>query len=628
MAGAQATPPAPTAREILVAEHARAEDVSPLMTAIRGSDPRLQRMAVRALGRFERPTLRDSVVLALTAADPRVRAEAVNALGQMNASFPYRELLLRERDGFVRGVIYETIGRVRTTPDSAEQTLAQGLSDAAVEARAGAARGLESLIRRTARTARPSQATIMALRRAARDSVRGPIATELRENALLAMSAAGDRDSLTAEAALRDSSEQVRRVAVALLRRWVDDPSYIVRLQGLRYVDACDRLAWATNDESEHVVLAAIVTLGARECDNSLLTRLADSGRSWRVRGRAVQSLALRAPELARPRVRQIAESPIWQLRAYAATAARVLRDSATVGRLARDSAPNVAIAAMTTHEDALRALRNSNHAGLVIAAVDLLAGDPVRNEAVPAPILRAMLDALNRLTRLGVVTVRDPRIKLLGAIAKGTDTAAVLAAVRPLLADRDPDVAMEAAKIVASMSKSAIQPVTTRYRPPPSSLPSDAFLRALQGATAVMRIRGVGDVELSLLTEDATIAVATFAALADSGKFNGLTFHRIVPNFVVQGASPGANEYDALTSWFMRDELGLVRNGRGTFGVSTRGRDTGDGQLYINLIDNFRLDHDYTVFARTLRGLDVIDRIQEGDVIESVRIIRPSRNR
>ena len=152
--------------------------------------------------------------------------------------------------------------------------------------------------------------------------------------------------------------------------------------------------------------------------------------------------------------------------------------------------------------------------------------------------------------------------------------------------------------------------------------------MRALRGATAVLRIRDVGEVEISLLTDDATVAVATFAALADSGRFNGLTFHRIVPNFVIQGGSPGANEYDALTSWFMRDEVGLARNARGTFGVSTRGRDTGDGQIYINLIDNFRLDHDYTVFARTLRGLDVIDRIQEGDVIESVRIIRPSRNR
>ncbi|MEO7520504.1 MAG: peptidylprolyl isomerase, partial [Gemmatimonas sp.] len=307
------------------------------------------------------------------------------------------------------------------------------------------------------------------------------------------------------------------------------------------------------------------------------------------------------------------------------AAAARILGDTAMLVRLARDAEPNVAIAAMTTNDDAIRALRSS-HSALVMAGVDRLAGDPVRNAPLSPPALSAMLDALDRLTRTRLATVRDPRMKLLAAILRGTDTARVLALVAPLVSDRDPAVAAEAARLVTAFSRSPVQPVTVRYRPPP--LPSDAYLRALQGATASVRIRDVGEIEMALLTDDATVAVATFAALADSGRFNGLTFHRIVPNFVVQGASPGANEYNALTTWFMRDEVGLTRNSRGTFGVSTRGRDTGDGQIYINLIDNFRLDHDYTVFARTLRGLGVIDRIQEGDTIESVRIIRPTRNR
>jgi len=51
-----------------------------------------------------------------------------------------------------------------------------------------------------------------------------------------------------------------------------------------------------------------------------------------------------------------------------------------------------------------------------------------------------------------------------------------------------------------------------------------------------------------------------------------------------------------------------------------------GDGQLYVNLVDNVRLDHDYTVFAETVRGLDVVNRVQEGDVIESVIVRRARR--
>ena len=75
-----------------------------------------------------------------------------------------------------------------------------------------------------------------------------------------------------------------------------------------------------------------------------------------------------------------------------------------------------------------------------------------------------------------------------------------------------------------------------------------------------------------------------------------------------------------------MRDELGFARNARGTIGISTRGRDTGDGQIYFNLVDNVRLDRDYTVMARMVTGFDVMDRIQEGDVIERIEILRRAR--
>ncbi|BAH38109.1 peptidyl-prolyl cis-trans isomerase [Gemmatimonas aurantiaca T-27] len=136
--------------------------------------------------------------------------------------------------------------------------------------------------------------------------------------------------------------------------------------------------------------------------------------------------------------------------------------------------------------------------------------------------------------------------------------------------------------------------------------------------------MRGLGTIRIRLLTEDAPATVHTFVTLAERGDFNGRTLHRVVSSFVLQGGSPGADEYDPATSSFMRDEIGGSHR-RGTFGISTRGRDTGDGQMFINLVDNVRLDNDYTVFAETISGLDVIDRIQEGNVIESITIQRAS---
>ena len=93
-----------------------------------------------------------------------------------------------------------------------------------------------------------------------------------------------------------------------------------------------------------------------------------------------------------------------------------------------------------------------------------------------------------------------------------------------------------------------------------------------------------------------------------------------MVPWFVVQGGSPGANEYmgDAR---FSRDEIGR-ENRRGTVGLSTRGRDTGDGtQVYFNLVDNVRLDHDYTVWGEVMSGMDAVDRMQEGARIRTITI-------
>jgi len=145
--------------------------------------------------------------------------------------------------------------------------------------------------------------------------------------------------------------------------------------------------------------------------------------------------------------------------------------------------------------------------------------------------------------------------------------------------------------------------------------------LRRLASPRARITIRGIGVFELALFTVQAPATVLRFAHLAESGYYNGLTFHRVVPNFVIQGGSTGANEYigDAR---FMRDELGLWPHVRGAAGISTRGRDTGDAQIFIDLVDNPRLDHEYTVFAQILNGIEVVDQILEGDVIERVEIL------
>lgn len=84
--------------------------------------------------------------------------------------------------------------------------------------------------------------------------------------------------------------------------------------------------------------------------------------------------------------------------------------------------------------------------------------------------------------------------------------------------------------------------------------------------------------------------------------------------------ASPRTDEY-AGDGPFRRDETGRASNACGTVGVSTRGREPGDARIYINTIDNDRLDHEYYVFARVVSGMDVVEGIIEGAAIARMEL-------
>jgi cyclophilin family peptidyl-prolyl cis-trans isomerase len=133
----------------------------------------------------------------------------------------------------------------------------------------------------------------------------------------------------------------------------------------------------------------------------------------------------------------------------------------------------------------------------------------------------------------------------------------------------------------------------------------------------------GGGTIAIELFPELAPATVARIVTRAAERYYDGLSFHRVAPNFVIQGGSPNANEY-AGDGPYMRDEIGPLSHERGTLGISTRGRDTGDAQIFVNLVDNLRLDFDYTVWGRVVRGVEVVDGILEGDVMARVELVTP----
>jgi cyclophilin family peptidyl-prolyl cis-trans isomerase len=128
------------------------------------------------------------------------------------------------------------------------------------------------------------------------------------------------------------------------------------------------------------------------------------------------------------------------------------------------------------------------------------------------------------------------------------------------------------------------------------------------------------GDLVVRLFPDDAPRAVASLVQLARRGFYDGLAFHRVVPDFVVQGGDPRGDGYGG-PGYSLRCEINAHRFERGTVGIALAGKDTGGSQFFITQSPQPHLDARYTVFGRVLDGMDVIDRLQVGDVIRRVRI-------
>ena len=639
----------PTRLAILQAEDRRAatpNDLAIIRSGAHSGDPQTAQIAVRALGRLERPSLIPDILPALRHSLPEVRAEAANAIGQAAQGWkkdkpptaaaveaavaPLTTRLKVEADADVRDAICETIGRLPYTTaaqfETAERTLVESAArNEAVADRLGVAQGLEALVRLQRRLRSPGDDAIALLRQYAGRANDGAAGARVRRLALEALITVNATTADVRRAASRDPDAQMRRLAMravaiqppddadrGLLTNGLADPSPMVRMEALRgartrgpdHAAACAAATIATADPDTQVALLALDQLS--QCQDapdapgaiarlvSTVTDLSGTGapRSWHRAAHALVALAMADADRASAALPQFTGSSTWQLRMYAARAATTLKNRDVLVTLAKDDDDNV-------REAAVEGLRK-------VAAHD---ADDVY---------------IAQLTRPGHQIVRAAALALDGTLDKDQAVAALKMAWQRLVAesrDNSHDARDAIAKTLTSLG-AAPKPVPARIpgAKPQSDLSAED-LRRLAAPRARVTIRGAGTFELALFTMQAPATVLRFVHLAEAGYYNGLTFHRVVPNFVIQGGSPGANEYMGDAT-FMRDEVGLWPHVRGAVGISTRGRDTGDAQIFIDLIDNPRLDHEYTVFAQVLNGMDVVDQVLEGDVIDKIEIV------
>ena len=128
------------------------------------------------------------------------------------------------------------------------------------------------------------------------------------------------------------------------------------------------------------------------------------------------------------------------------------------------------------------------------------------------------------------------------------------------------------------------------------------------------------GTIEIELAVLDAPLTSHNFVTLARRGFFNGLRIHRVVPDFVVQDGDP-RGDGEGGPGYSIRDELNDLPYLRGTVGMALSGKDTGGSQYFLTISPQPHLDAGYTVFGRVVKGLEVLDTLQQYDTIDRVRV-------
>ena len=662
--------------EIVAEEDARGEiGLDRIEHHLASEDPAVRRLAVRALGRLEDPGQLERIGEFLGDGDVSVRATAAAAVAQAvfgaRSEPAARALAARidvETNASVLSSLATNLGRIAPASPAAQAEtdaalvrvaarLPSAADDPGLIAHVGLARGIDAFARAIQPDGRLSTELVAVV--GSLGSVEAPAggvvatsAARVRRLAAAALVTTGQIDADDAQALLLDSDRGVRRQAMIAAARHgtaaaevvpagLADPHWRVRVDALAAFDrwlrpeaGCDAIVAAMDDPNPHVAATAI-GLAARPCPDLVaqvaaldvqIAEMGDPDADWRAPARALHALATIAPEAASEDVARLAAHANPFARGWAARAAGVLGDHDTVIRLAADPTPNV-------REAALRGLADATEAGAAappdltdIYTAQLAADDPqlvmtatrllVEHAGADAP-LPQLLDALARFTAAQRQTERDVRVALLeGIVAVGGFNRDDLA---PYLTDFDPVIAQRAAALLTEATGETHQAAPQTL--PRSPTPTAARLAELERSAVILHMAGLGDIVIALRPDLAATNADRFARLAAEGHFDGLTFHRVEPNFVIQGGSPNANEYSG-DGPYSRDEISGAAHWRGTVGLSTRGRDTGDAQIFINLADNLRLDFNYTIYGVVVEGMEVVDAVQEGAVIESAEVV------
>lgn len=538
--------------------------------------------------------------------DPRIRADAANTLARLklkDGNKQLRRLLISDPDPIVRANAARVLGASEDKA-SFEQLLDRALKDRDSRVRVSAIRALASL--------KDARAT-------------SPLLDHVSKLLLISTSARKVGDNAKPPAHPSEANELLE-IATALgrLRQNSNDERVVTWLRNVRPV---------TGSGAPEVEVAI-----ARIHPNAYLSQFGAGPLTSRIAQEAIL-LDWRAASSIAQGLGEIAAVP----------------DSTNDNKRLRSQA-----------QDILRAMLDYRNSGININT--LVA---VHSEYAIPDVLRAyaafkpkdLAEVLVKHLKESDVIIRATAAELLGELPPGeTNTQALVAALPVALADKEFDDA--ALAILDSLAKQKSAAANDAIK---TALESQDYL-VRRKAVAQLKANGAGDFSnrigtvrtrnttadyerasarigkqvdavvttdkgsftIHLLPDEAPLNVDNFIRLAKRNYFNGITVHRVVPNFVIQDGDP-RGDGNGGPGYQIRCEINEVPYERGAVGMALSGKDTGGSQWFVTHSPQPHLDGGYTVFGNVVSGMDTVDAVVRGDVIRSIVVkesVRPSSNR
>ena len=651
----------PIQRQIATAQDER--NTAALLPFLRAENPAYRAAAAEAFGSVQTPAAVPALLPLLRDAAPPVRAAAAYALGQTADSTAVDSLrvrVLQEPDGRVRRTVQEALGRCVSRRTVAELWRVEILTDTARAAALAA--GLQCLavrglmtpeaVRRTVALltnfpnlpngARLAAATALArtrgldadlarlalptlLRLAAKDryfAVRSAAAVALgRVAALPATPPTPNIQSPTPKT--QNQTPPAAQATAALLRLAAHDADARVRVMALRalpfqpafYAASRAAVLAALADGRPGVALTAaewLLAHGRGETGPDLAAR-ASKLAAWRPRAVLLAAaLRLASPASAASQIEALQKrykaAPTAYEKGFLLQALGEAPAAFAFVRAETQAAGQAPVVAGYGLAALLAMRRNSAFApGLV----------PVFEESLRQALAGGDLAQVTAAAEALADTALAPRPQ---PAALAADLAALHAAQTRLTLPRDIEAWLALQTTLDKLEK------TTRPTPAPKGTaaqhPIDWKLVETIPAGQRVRLRTTqGELVVALLVNDAPGAVGSFVALARAGFYDGLYFHRVIPNFVAQGGDPRGDGAGSAP-YTLRSELPELHYLEGSLGLASAGKDTESCQFFITHAPTPHLNGRYPIFGRVVQGLDVLPRLEIGDRILGVTVL------